>query len=172
MARKGEMKIQKGFTIIETSLVIAIAGLIFLMVFVALPGLRAQQRDTERREAVTKTVREIKNYQSNNRGALPSGETGTFLDFYNNYLGGEDFMDPSGEEYKVFLTQCTATTLDSECTNRNLQSLSEATFPNDYSMYIVTEASCDGEKAVKSSNPRSYAVLYRLERSGVYCEND
>ena len=172
MIRKGEMKTQKGFTIVETSLVIAIAGLIFLMVFVALPGLRAQQRDTDRREDVTKVVRDIKDFQSNNRGALPNGETGTFLDFYYNYLGGEDFMDPSGESYKVLLTQGTATNLDSECTNHNLQSLSDASFPNDYSMFIVTEASCKGEKAIKSSNPRSYAVLYRLERSGVYCEND
>ena len=38
-----------GFTIIEVVLVLAIAGLIFLMVFIALPALQRSQRDTERR---------------------------------------------------------------------------------------------------------------------------
>ena len=40
---------KRGFTVIEVALVLAIAGLIFLMVFIALPGLRASQRDAERR---------------------------------------------------------------------------------------------------------------------------
>ena len=40
-----------GFTIIEVVLVLAIAGLIFLMVFIALPTLQRSQRDTQRRKA-------------------------------------------------------------------------------------------------------------------------
>lgn len=40
----------KGFTIIEVVLVLAIAGLIFLMVFIALPALQRSQRNTRRRE--------------------------------------------------------------------------------------------------------------------------
>lgn len=39
----------KGFTIIEVVLVLAIAALIFLMIFVALPALQASQRDTARK---------------------------------------------------------------------------------------------------------------------------
>ena len=39
-----------GFTIIEVVLVLAIAGLIFLMVFVALPALQRSQRDTQRKK--------------------------------------------------------------------------------------------------------------------------
>ena len=35
----------KGLTIIEVVLVLAIAGLIFLMVFIALPALQRNQRD-------------------------------------------------------------------------------------------------------------------------------
>ena len=63
---------KKGFTIAEVALVIAIGGLIFLMAMLALPGLRASQRDAERREDVMFLVGKIKDYQSNNRGALPS----------------------------------------------------------------------------------------------------
>ena len=36
---------KKGFTIIEVVLVLAIAGLIFAMVFIALPALQRSQRD-------------------------------------------------------------------------------------------------------------------------------
>ena len=39
----------EGFTIIEVVLVLAIAGLIFLMVFIALPALQRSQRDTRRK---------------------------------------------------------------------------------------------------------------------------
>ena len=40
------LKNKKGFTIIEVVLVLAVAGLIFLMVFLALPALQRAQRDT------------------------------------------------------------------------------------------------------------------------------
>ena len=167
MIRKGEMRMRKGFTIIETTLVIAIAGLIFLMVFVALPGLRAQQRDTDRREDVTKVIREIKDYQTNNRGALPTD----WGEFHINYLDSDSFMDPDGTEYTLSVVQCGAETPDSECTDDELGQLASASFPNGYTVYVVLQASCSGEKAVGSSNPRKVAVLYRLERAGIYCEN-
>lgn len=38
-----------GFTIIEVVLVLAIAGLIFMMVFIALPALQRNQRDTKKK---------------------------------------------------------------------------------------------------------------------------
>ena len=66
------MNTKKGFTFIEVVLVLAIAGLIFTMTFVALPALWASQRDTARREGVMKFVDTLQNYQMNNsRGALP-----------------------------------------------------------------------------------------------------
>ena len=43
-----------GFTIIEVVLVLAIAGLIFLMVFIALPALQRSQRDTQRRDDIAR----------------------------------------------------------------------------------------------------------------------
>ena len=42
-------KLNHGFTIIEIILVLAVAGLIFLMVFLALPALQRSQRDTQRK---------------------------------------------------------------------------------------------------------------------------
>ncbi len=79
----------KGFTIIEVVLVLAIAGLIFLMVFVALPALQAGQRDTARKNDASTVLSAVNTYVSGNRGSFPttaqltgttaaSGHTGFF----------------------------------------------------------------------------------------------
>ena len=60
-----------GFTIIEVVLVLAIAGLIFIMVFTALPALQSSQRDTARKNDVSIVVNAITNFASANRGSLP-----------------------------------------------------------------------------------------------------
>ncbi len=66
---------KKGFTIIEVVLVLAIAGLIFMMVFLALPALQRSQRDTERSNVIARMVTALNNYQANNRGAIPTEGT-------------------------------------------------------------------------------------------------
>ena len=58
----------KGFTIIEVVLVLAIAGLIFLMVFLALPALQRSQRDTQRKQDVAMVVTTLHNWKANNKG--------------------------------------------------------------------------------------------------------
>ena len=170
----GDFKL-KGFTIIEVSLVLAIAGLIFLMIFVALPALQRSSRDTQRKEDVNALVSAIKKYQTNNRGALPTGTDGNEwrTTSLSNYLRN-DFSDPSGgsEEgaYKLTVQSC-GSSADNNC----VDSVSGTTqFPNDYRMYIVTQAKCAGDESVGalgSSNPRKFAVLYKLEGGGIYCED-
>lgn len=63
---------EKGFTIIEVVLVLAIAGLIFLMVFIALPALQRNQRDTARKSDVASVASGVVAYTGNNRGAFPT----------------------------------------------------------------------------------------------------
>ena len=60
-----------GFTIIEVVLVLAIAGLIFLMVFIALPALQRSQRDTQRKNDMSRIASALNQYKANNRGNLP-----------------------------------------------------------------------------------------------------
>ena len=59
----------KGFTIIEVVLVLAIAGLIFLMVFVALPALQQSQRNTQRKNDLTRFMSAVSKWQVNNRNS-------------------------------------------------------------------------------------------------------
>ena len=63
---------EKGFTIIEVVLVLAIAGLIFLMVFIALPALQRSQRDTARKNDVGVVAAAVTSYTGNNRGDFPA----------------------------------------------------------------------------------------------------
>ena len=65
------IKSKKGFTIIEVVLVLAIAGLIFLMVFIALPAMQRSQRDTQRRQDYSALSSAITSYVTNNNGNLP-----------------------------------------------------------------------------------------------------
>ena len=65
-------KSKSGFTIIEVVLVLAIAGLIFLMVFLALPALQRSQRDTQRRNDMARFASQVVQYQTNNRGKVPN----------------------------------------------------------------------------------------------------
>ncbi|MBR3122486.1 type II secretion system protein [Candidatus Saccharibacteria bacterium] len=170
-------RFHKGFTIIEVSLVIAIAGLIFLMVFVALPGLRASQRDSQRREDIAKFLEKVKNYQENNRGALPGGsdrlpinvtittsssDNTSWAGFYKEYLG-DKFIDPDGKPYVLSIRSCDSAT---ECGN-----LDKASFPNNYTMLVIKQAQCDGTVAKPTGNPRKLAVIYKLEGAGAYCSN-
>ena len=62
----------RGFTIIEVVLVLAIAGLIFLMVFLGLPALQRSQRDTARKSWSSSLIANLENARSNNKGSIPS----------------------------------------------------------------------------------------------------
>ncbi len=187
---QGNYGYKKGFTVIEVSLVLAIGGLIFLMVFIALPALQRSQRDTRRRDDVMILLEKIKNYEKNNRGALPgssevslntvnvnwsnalntTGNETTWRGFYRDYLK-DTFVDPSGGNYNLTIVKCGAAATDSDCTNSIAANLENQSFPNGNKMIIVLQATCKGSKTVQSSNPRNLAVMYRLEGAGVYCNS-
>ncbi|HMS93304.1 MAG TPA: prepilin-type N-terminal cleavage/methylation domain-containing protein [Candidatus Saccharibacteria bacterium] len=63
-------KSEKGFTIIEVVLVLAIAGLIFLMVFIALPALQRSQRDQARKNDASTVAAAVQTFKGNNNGGL------------------------------------------------------------------------------------------------------
>jgi prepilin-type N-terminal cleavage/methylation domain-containing protein len=89
---------KKGFTIIEVVLVLAVAALIFLIVFLAVPSLQRSRRDTARKNDLGRLMSQLESYASNNNGDYPT--TGNFNNFVTQYMGN-DFKDPSkGTAYK------------------------------------------------------------------------
>jgi len=144
---------EKGFTIIEVVLVLAIAGLIFLMVFIALPALQRNQRDTQRKDDLTRAQTAINNYQANNRGSLPSDWSA----FATQYLraGGDTFTDPSGANY--------------EFASQDLNPV-----PSDFAsaqnkVYYTIGATCGTDGAATSAGARKVALRMKLEGGGVAC---
>ncbi len=66
-----------GFTIIEVMIVLAIAALILLIVFLAVPALQRSQRNTSRKSDAGRVSSAINDFVSNNNGQLPGGSTGS-----------------------------------------------------------------------------------------------
>lgn len=158
---------KKGFTIIEVVLVLAIAGLIFLMVFIALPTLQRSQKDTRRKSDFARFLSQIQSYQSNNRDALPTN----WVDFVDRYLkvDGDPFADPDGADYVVEAQECgSGPTVACTGAANSMTSFLE----NGHVLHVVTKATCDGEKAIGSTGNRKIAILYKLEGGGIYCGNN
>ena len=63
---------EKGFTIIEVLIVLAIAGLIMLIVFLAVPALQRNSRNTQRRNDVSVYLGAVNEWVANSNGRLPS----------------------------------------------------------------------------------------------------
>lgn len=132
---KQHSNIKSGFTIIEVVLVLAIAGLIFLMVFIAYPALQRSQHDTQRTDDMARVQTALANWQNNHNNRLPGTSpclygavegsgiedldddrysipksdpaACEFLKEYMNAADSEDntFLDPSGTPYSIVITE-------------------------------------------------------------------
>src|ERR1700733_6171051 len=69
-------KKSEGFTIIEVMIVLAIAGLILLIVFLAVPALQRNARNTQRKSDVSRVSSGVSNWVSDNNGAVFTAGTG------------------------------------------------------------------------------------------------
>ena len=177
---KNNIKSKKGFTIIEVVLVLAIAGLIFLMVFIALPALQRSQRDTQRRDDMARFLSQLNQYQANNNGKVPADAAG-YRSFITNYLeaGGDTFNDPStGKKYTVgnkddngSVTPCTTTDCPTS-TPEDVGNISDSDKSDRGIIHIYTNAKCDGENPVYVNGDRKIAIRIKLEGAGIYCGNN
>lgn len=152
---------QTGFTIIEVVLVLAIAGLIFLMVFIALPALQRNQRDTQRRNDVGRLLSQISNFQTNNRGKIPVGQTEVDA-FKAQYLqaGGDDFSDPNDDTPYMVLHRTAGTDGSNP--------------PPKSTIFFHTAAICGngGIATTTGASTRKVASRITLEGGGVFCQNN
>ncbi|USN96453.1 MAG: type II secretion system protein [Candidatus Nomurabacteria bacterium] len=157
---------KSGFTIIEVVLVLAIAGLIFLMVFIALPSLQRSQRDAQRKDDLSRFLSQVSSYQSNHRGDVPTA--GSVNSFISQYLtvGNDKFQDPqSGGDYTHM-----------SINDKVPKAGDTSTTPGDANINYVAgkSASCndDGSPHVTGGSGRSIAVSIGLEAGGAYCQTN
>lgn len=148
---------RQGFTLIEVVLVLAIAGLIFLVVFLALPALQRSQRDTARKSDASRLMSQITNYQSNNQGGLPaSGSWDTTFKSAYMTAGGQQFGDPLTGAY----------TLTQAATTGTAPSTTQGT------VTIYVNARCDTDPSdgvAAGTGTRQLAIVMPVEQGGFYC---
>ena len=190
---------KNAFTIIEVVLVLAIAGLIFLMVFIALPALQRNQRDTQRKNDMAKLKDAIERYKSNNSGKLPkvvgnrslkrNPQSGNYEYLYGpfwNYIAAPDprdttsFRDPSGRIYGIFSYNAHIRDNGWEPSPFVESRSEESGIKYVYSSIVGSPSGtwynqnrgfkCRDDGSLERVSGRSrYTIQIRLESGGVYC---
>jgi prepilin-type N-terminal cleavage/methylation domain-containing protein len=162
-----QKKKASGFTIIEVIIVLAIAGLIMVVVFIAVPQLQRNQRNSAREAVVNRVATEVNNYAGNNTGNIPTannnattGFTGLTGGFYLRYIANSaaQFNDPSTGAIMLFTGDTIA----------NVNTAMGAAATPFSTVYYAVGAVCQGETLV-AGQPRNFAVANRLEGGSVHC---
>lgn len=174
---------KKGFTIIEVVLVLAIAGLIFLMVFIALPALQRSQRNTRRRQDMARILSSFNDYQSNNNSKMPDS-TGKIVTFVKRYVDdqctstvletatatmgsvaftgcSDQFTDPDGTPYTLTLAGTLTT---------SGQTGNGSTQDHEIMYYRGAKCNTDSEgQAIYGGGNNGIAIILKLEGGAFYC---
>jgi prepilin-type N-terminal cleavage/methylation domain-containing protein len=135
--KKNITKNQKGFTIIEVLIVLAIAGLIMLIVFLAVPALQRNSRNTQRKNDVAGVLAAVAERVSNNNGNLPAA-----VGEYN------------GQTNYGFYAQANVV---------QAAGVQAAVTDPDAVVRIVTGARCGVAGATVAGSPRQYVAQYAVE---------
>jgi prepilin-type N-terminal cleavage/methylation domain-containing protein len=171
---------EKGFTIIEVALVLAIAALIFLVVFLAVPALQRNQRDDARKRDVSNVVAAATTVQGNT-GAQPTAGlaySSTTTDTKTSNL--KDYLDTQSNnvDYVTVVAYNSQTLGDSvAATNAGKK---DGVNPSLNQIIVFTGAKCgDGTQGtqntkISAANKRASAVVVQIENGGVgkyYCQD-
>ena len=183
-------KSKKGFTIIEVVLVLAIAGLIFLMVFIALPALQRSQRNTQRRDDYSMLVTAVNSYMASNNGKLSTLASSDGILDASRWVNNTG-TDPNGNPYEVTaylidnngsnvvrptseITTGFCSILKSENCEQDGGAVSEGTGSQ---VFIYIHADCGDSDANGDPKPRyntaarAFAVYGYLEGGSVFCQD-
>jgi prepilin-type N-terminal cleavage/methylation domain-containing protein len=143
------VKKEKGFTLIEIVLVLAIAGLLLVIVFLAVSGAQKSRRDSQRKSDAARILAQAEQYASNNNGNYPSTAANAAT-FVTNYLNTGSWNDPTtGATYTV--TYGVGATAAAG------------------SVRIASNASCTNGALVAGAGARVFGVQTYAENGGSYC---
>lgn len=190
-------KNKKGFTIIEVVLVLAIAGLIFLMVFIALPALQRTQRNTQREDDMARVISAVNDFQTNNNGKTPFNVTGTdtLTKFVKRYIDSEcvgsdsnnatnftscgtQFLDPDGQPYQIkYVGEVGSGSGKIKAgditTQLKKDASSNVTAQFDHVFYGFTNAGCGDEgNVVAGTGVRQIAIFFVEEGGAITCNDN
>lgn len=143
---------QKGFTIIEVLIVLAIAGLILLVVFLAVPALQRNSRNTQRRADVGSLLSGVSEFTTNNQGNLPTGAS-----LANNevtFTGASGTSSVTSAKLGFYKNAPTVTSTIGAA-------------PGVDDVTIISNAKCSGNTPTTTgASARSVVAYYSVEQSG------
>jgi prepilin-type N-terminal cleavage/methylation domain-containing protein len=175
-------KQEKGFTIIEVMIVLAIAGLIMLIVFLAVPALQRTARNTQRKNDASAIAAALANFYDNNAGQVPSGlgvdpSDSASIDIcaYKGSLnpvaasacglaGGPAGQDYNYETAKLGYYAIYAGT-NSNFTLENANPSDTETSDTQVKIDLGLGCNATNTGAAATTNPRTAAVLYATENA-------
>jgi prepilin-type N-terminal cleavage/methylation domain-containing protein len=138
-------KRDEGFTIIEVLIVLAIAALILVIVFLAVPALQRSSRNTQRKNDAANTLSAFSDYVSNNGGQLPGDCGGASpCSFLSNVKLG--YYDASKVSVVTYASGMTA--------------------PDSETLEVVSGAKCGNGQAgapTAGDSARQYVAYYGIE---------
>lgn len=163
-----KLKQQKGFTIIEVMIVLAIAGLIMLIVFLAVPALQRSSRNTNRKEDASRLASSVSTFVSNANGDLPCmGTSGTFTATGGTSTTNDAQTILSGAGKLGQLSFSAGANCGSSVVQNAFSIIPAADIPTagwgnppDNTVVLVLSASCSGNVAAASTNQRKAALMY------------
>jgi type IV pilus assembly protein PilA len=138
---------KKGFTIIEVLIVLAIAGVIMVVVFLAVPALQRNSRNNEYKTEAGRILAATSEFISNNNGTMPSGAA-----------NATTILTSAGTPKNI-----TALTITAALT---------AVTPGLQAATLVTGASCPTTLSgasvtpVSSGSTRTFVVIFAIEGGG------
>ena len=141
MKIRDKFKEQTGFTIIEVMIVLAIAAVIMLIVFLAIPALQRNSRNTQRSNDAARIAGAINECLANNNGNLTLCDNPTVAaDSLDDYLD----MADNQQLINFAATAPVANNVDTA--------------------YVRTGLKCDGN-ATQGAGARAFVVQYNVETS-------
>jgi prepilin-type N-terminal cleavage/methylation domain-containing protein len=144
---RNDIKRKEGFTIIEVLIVLAIAGLILLIVFLAVPALQRNSRNTAIKNDVQNVVGGVGEFQGANNGSLPTAvSTGTSGDGVVTY-------SRSGGNQTTIKIQGTTSVQSS-------QNAPASSTPEQGTVRLSLGYKCDGTRS-----PRAVSAVFTIETS-------
>jgi prepilin-type N-terminal cleavage/methylation domain-containing protein len=130
----------EGFTIIEVMIVLAIAGLIMLIVFLAVPALQRNSRNTQRKNDASAVLSAVGEFVGNSNGTLPASAADQTLVKGNAKYGFYEEANVS------FATGAQSAVTDTDTVLR-----------------VVTKAKCGTGGAAIAGAQRQYVIQYAVE---------
>lgn len=141
---------KQGFTIVETLIVLAIVGAIMLVVFLAVPALQRNSRNTSIKNDASNVLAAVSEYIQANNGKLPN----------------EDDISQSDVSVTIGDSGSSSDVETGVDVNGSVTVRGGHVFPSEFGeIRVAIGYKCNGNSAV-TATPRAVAVLFKIETSG------